>query len=69
MSKAGLSVVSLEMKEFPGAQKKVWEESGDAKLAARAAANDVRAWSNTWLMAGTQISHMLLQCYSMHARL
>ena len=45
--KAGLTLVSVEIKEFPLPEKKLLSETGDAKLTARFMTEQTRAWSNS----------------------
>ena len=45
--KAGLTLVSVEIKELPLPEKKLLSETGDAKLAARFMTEQTRAWSNS----------------------
>ena len=45
--KAGLTLVSVEIKEFPLPEKKLLSETGDAKLAARFMTEQTRAWINS----------------------
>ncbi|XP_078344349.1 uncharacterized protein LOC144640369 isoform X2 [Oculina patagonica] len=46
--KAGLTLISMETKEFSLPEKKLWEETGDAKLVARMLTQQTRAWSNSF---------------------
>ena len=45
--KARLTLVSVEIKEFPLPETKLLQETGDAKLAARFMTEQTRAWSNS----------------------
>ena len=45
--KAGLTLVSMEIKEFPLPEKKLLSETGDAKITARFMTEQTRAWSNS----------------------
>ena len=49
--KAGLTLLSLETKEFPYPEKKLWEATGDAKLVARFLSEQTRAWSNSLFLS------------------
>jgi len=49
--KAGLTLVSVEIKEFALPQKKILLETGDAKLAARHASEETCAWSNSMFLS------------------
>ena len=44
---AGLTLVSVEIKEFPLPETKLLQETGDVKLAARFMTEQTRAWSNS----------------------
>ena len=45
--KAGLTLVSVELKEFPLPEKTMWQVTGNAKLSARLLTEQTRAWSNS----------------------
>jgi len=45
--KAGLTLVSVEIKEFSLPETKLFQETGDAKIAARLMTEQTRAWSNS----------------------
>ena len=49
--KAGLTLVSVEIKEFALPPKKLFLETGDAKLAARHATEETCAWSNSMFLS------------------
>ena len=49
--KAGLKLVSVEIKEFPLPEKKLFQETGDAKLVARLMTEQTRAWSNSMFLS------------------
>ena len=49
--KAGLKLVSVEIKEFSLPEKKRFQETGDAKLAARFLTEQTRAWSNSMFLS------------------
>jgi len=49
--KAGLTLVSVEIKEFPLPEKKLLLETGDAKIAARFMTEQTRAWSNSMFLS------------------
>ena len=49
--KAGLTLVSVELKEFPLPEKTLWQETGNAKLSARLMAEQTRAWSNSMFLS------------------
>ena len=49
--KAGLTLVSVEMKEFPFPETKILLETGDAKLAARFKTEQTRAWINSMFLS------------------
>ena len=49
--KAGLTLVSVEIKEFPLPETKLFQETGDAKLAARFMTEQTRAWSNSLFLS------------------
>ncbi|KAJ7374125.1 hypothetical protein OS493_009462 [Desmophyllum pertusum] len=50
--KAGLSLVSLEIKTFPCPHTKMRQETGDVKMAAKSMAEETRAWSNSTFLSG-----------------
>ena len=50
--KAGLKLVWMEIKEFPLPEKKLFLETGDAKIAARFMTEQTRAWSNSMFLSG-----------------
>ena len=49
--KSGLKLVSIEIKEFPLPEKKLFEGTGDAKIAARFTTEQIRAWSNPMFLS------------------
>ena len=49
--KAGSTLVSVEIKEFPLPQTKLFQETGDAKLVARLTTEQIRAWSNSLFLS------------------
>ena len=49
--KAGLTLVSVEIKEFPLPEKKLLLETGDAKITARFMTEQTRAWSNSMFLS------------------
>ena len=49
--KAGLTLVSVEIKDFLLPQTKLFQETGDAKLAARLMTEQTRAWSNSLFLS------------------
>lgn len=51
VSKAGLTLVSMETKEFLLPETKLWQETGDAKLVARMLTQQTRAWSHSMLLS------------------
>ena len=50
--KAGLTLVSVESKEFLLPETKLWQETGDAKRVSRMLTEQTRAWSNFMLLSG-----------------
>ena len=53
--KAGLTLVSVEIKEFSLPQMKLFQETGDAKSAARLMTEQTRAWSNSMFLSSKSI--------------
>ncbi|KAL9958039.1 hypothetical protein ACROYT_G035004 [Oculina patagonica] len=51
VSKAGLTLVSMETKEFLLPETRLWQETGDAKLVARMLTQQTRAWGNSMLLS------------------
>ena len=49
--RAGLTLVSVEIKEFPLPEKKLLSETGDVKLTARFSTEQIRAWSNSFFLS------------------
>ena len=49
--KAGLTLVSVEIKEFPVPEKTLLLETGEAKIAARSITEQTRAWSNSMFLS------------------
>jgi len=49
--KAGLKLVWMEIKEFPLPEKKLFLETGDAKIVARFMTEQTRAWSNAMFLS------------------
>ena len=49
--KAGLTLVSVEIKELPLPEKKLLLETGDAKITARFMTEQTRAWSNSMFLS------------------
>lgn len=49
--KAGLTLVSVEIKDFLLPQTKLFQQTGDAKLAARLMTEQTRAWSNSLFLS------------------
>ena len=49
--RAGLTLISVETKEFLLPETKLWEETGDPKLVARMLTEQTRAWSNSVLLS------------------
>ena len=49
--KAGLTLVSVELKEFPLPEKTMWQVTGNAKLSARVMTEQTRAWSNSMFLS------------------
>ena len=50
--RAGLSLASLEIKTFACRHEKIREDTGDAKMAAKSMAEEIRMWSNSSFMSG-----------------
>jgi len=57
---AGLTLVSVEIKEFPLPEKKILLETGDAKLAARHTTEQTRAWSNSMFLSSKSNAKLAL---------
>ena len=49
--KAGLTLVSVEIKEFPLPERKLLLETGDDKVTARFMTEQTRAWSNSMFLS------------------
>ena len=52
VSKAGLTLVSMETKQFLLPETRLWQETGDAKLVARMLTEQTRAWGNSLILSG-----------------
>ena len=50
--KAGLTLASLEIKTFACPHAKIRQDTGDAKMAAKSMAKEIRMWSNSSFMSG-----------------
>jgi len=50
--KSGLTLVSVESKEFLLPETKLWQETGDEKRLSRMLTDQTRAWSNIMLLSG-----------------
>ena len=57
VTKAGLSLVSLEIKTFPCPHTKIRQETGNVKMAAKSMADETRAWSNFTFLSGVTMFH------------
>ncbi|XP_022777779.1 indole-3-acetate O-methyltransferase 1-like [Stylophora pistillata] len=55
--KAGLSLVSLELKEFPLPERAMWQVTGNAKTCARLMTEQTRAWSNSFFWSALGDHH------------
>lgn len=51
VQKAGLKLVSVEIKELTLPETKLYQETGDAKLAAKLITEQTRAWSNSMFLS------------------
>ena len=54
ISKAGLTLVSMETEEFLLSETRLWQETGDAELVARMLTEQTRAWGNFIILSGRQ---------------
>ena len=50
--RAGLSLASLEFKAFACPHEKIRQDTGDAKIAAKSMAEEIRMWSISSFMSG-----------------
>ena len=50
--RAGLSLASLEIKMFACPHAKIRQDTGDAKMAAKSMAEEIRMWSNSSFLSG-----------------
>ena len=51
VSKEGLKLVSIEVKEFPLPETRLWQETRDAILVARMLTEQTRAWGNSMVLS------------------
>ena len=51
LRKAGMTLVSVELKEFPLPEKTMWQVTRNAKLSARVMTEQTRAWSNSLFLS------------------
>ena len=50
--RAGLSLASLEIKTFACPNAKIRQDTGNAKMAAKSMAEEIRMWSNSSFLSG-----------------
>ena len=50
--RAGLSLASLEIKTFACPHAKIRQDTGDANMAAKSMAEEIRMWSNSSFLSG-----------------
>ena len=50
--RAGLLLASLEIKTFACPHAKILQDTGDAKMAAKSMAEEIRMWSNYTFLSG-----------------